>query len=151
MMTLQALIATVESAGNPHAIRFEQKYFDKIWGVYRDQRRINIEAGVARDRNKCSLVTGFMIASTSFGQFQMMGFNLYSREFDYPKDVATFLTSYGDQRDLFDKFVKNRGINFSIEDLANDPAKRMQFAMAYNGAAVYADRLEKELRKSWVF
>jgi hypothetical protein len=70
----------------------------------------------------------------------MMGSNLY--DLDYSGRIATFVGSEYLQQQFFEAFLRQRNINYSLEDVIQNKEKRERFALKYNGdKRVYADRM----------
>jgi len=144
MLTLEELIADIESAGNKYAMRFEPHVFDRT----QSSTRYGVMVNIARARNKCSRDTARVIISTSWGKFQIMGFNLYDpASLDYPSSVGQYMATDTDQAETFKTFCLNKGIYFSISDLL-DEALALRFARTYNGADEYAKKIMSRLATS---
>ena len=139
-MDLCRIISTIESAGNNWAMRFEPAVYQRMqdgafeWEVARTKRA-----------NKCSLNTAQMIAATSWGQFQIMGFNLYGF-LAYENTAGYFLTDETAQRQTFQDFITHKGIAFTPAQLA-DKETREKFALRYNGSKAYAVKIASLLGK----
>lgn len=73
-----------------------------------------------------------MIYSTSWGAAQMMGFNLYG-SLEYKRPVWEFGDDQIAQVAMFELFCKQKGIEFTADALATNPADRSLFARKYNG------------------
>lgn len=136
--TLAHLVGQIESGNWYGAIRFEPHvYFACLNGKYQNS------FAKARSVNRCSKETACAIVATSWGRFQIMGFNVY----DYlglNMPVATFLGDREAQEDAFWNFVMRRKIDYSLDDLCVE-AKRLRFARTYNGSLTYADKISKTL------
>jgi hypothetical protein len=143
-MTLRVadIISTIESNGNLGAMRFEPGVYAKI-----GDKAYAYALSHASSLNKCNLNTAEMICCTSWGKFQMMGFNLYGTQFGYPNSIAEYLASEEQQEAMFAKYVCAKGIEYSINDLATVPQYREAFALRYNGALSYADKILAQLRQ----
>lgn len=136
---LARLIAQIESDHNLSAIRFEPKTYAKV-----ESSTGSLILSIAKI-NRCSLPTARMIYSTSWGAYQLMGFNWY----------ALGLTSYVDsiflsdslQRDFFFKFLTQRGINKTLSDIMSSDESINHFALMYNGSTQYADRMKQVYRE----
>jgi hypothetical protein len=132
---LRRIIRSIESSGNNHAMRFERKIFNRITNAPNPL----IESAIVK-ANSCTYDTARVIYSMSWGAYQIMGFNLYSgNSIARNCSICDFLTDLTLQNDAFDAYCISRGINFSVEEMLNDPAKLKQFAVTYNGAESYAD------------
>lgn len=133
-MDLSHVIMGIESSGNAHALRFESALYEKatlgtIWSTIAQV-------------NKCTLVTARMIAYTSFGLYQIMGFNLYTLGLNV--DIGDYLGDAVLQSQLFAEFLALKGINFTLQELLTDPVKMSKFATTYNGSIKYADSIRNK-------
>jgi N-acetylmuramidase len=146
--TLADAVAMVESSGNPHAIRFEPSlYAAQIASPTPTEYQPAIDRIQAI--HQCSHETAVMMAMTSWGRYQLMGFNLYSPDgFAYGRDVAVFLESDRDQLDAFGWFIGANHIDWAAEQMLVDPTLIVRFAIAYNGPgdpSEYCARLKAAL------
>ncbi len=136
---LQAVIMAIESSGNLCALRFEPSIFDGRAAPITSQH-------VAR-LHGCDLITGHVITATSWGLFQIMGFNLYSGAHPWTSTVFDFLNSPSAQIAFFQQWLTDRGMAFTLADLLADPEKLNAFAEFYNGnAQAYAPAILREAR-----
>lgn len=149
--TTAELIREIESARDTYAIRFEPHIYDRFRhsispGVQAPGDMI-ILSNISRSHNKCSMPTACMIASTSWGEFQIMGYRLYDPQIcDYRDNVFLFQAMYKRQEAAFDLFLKHFGIDFTIEQLRADNAKVEKFAAVYNGdITAYSSRIYRGL------
>ncbi len=94
-ITLAQCIAQVESSGNPFAVRFEPALFNGSAQFLSIQDRLPAWADEQTQR---------MINCTSWGAFQIMGFNLY--DLGYPLAPWDFLGSTEDQEHYLWKFFE---------------------------------------------
>jgi len=141
MTTLEAIISDIESGGNRYALRFEPHVYERAQTLNRYAPMVNL----ARGRNKCSLETARVIIATSWGKFQIMGFNLYDPNgINYPDPVGVYLNDDMVQAATFRVFCQARSIYFTVDDL-RDPAFALCFAKVYNGADEYAKKIEQRL------
>lgn len=122
---LAQVISRIESSDNPHAMRFESEIFN----------RQRYESNVPRIQSihRCSTVTARMISATSFGAFQIMGFNLYAPG-GIQCDIADYMGNPVQQLASFKRFLQLNGLDESDENLLNQD-KRLRFARVYNGDA----------------
>jgi hypothetical protein len=130
------LIARIESSGNPRALRFEPGVFANLSSGNLTPAHARIVSTI-QDAHHCNVATAKVIYSTSYGLFQLMGFNLYD-ESDSPiqTDVFGYCSDPLAQVAKFDAFVTKRGIAYTSAELASDPTKRGTFARIYNGDPV---------------
>lgn len=137
---LRAIARWCESDGNYRALRFERKTFNSIT----DRGTTPVLIAIARI-NKCSIDTARVIYSTSFGAYQIMGFNLYNG-LGLTVDISTYLWDEKTQDNMYDKFVTQNDISYSVSDLKSNNEKLMRYAIRYNGSSVYADRVLKAIK-----
>lgn len=133
---LRHILALVESSGNMHAQRFERATFNKITAQGTSPVLIAIQKA-----NQCNADTARTIYSTSYGTWQEMGFNIYSRIGGYTKSIAEFLTSLTDQQTLYANYLVEDNINLPWAVLKADSAKLDHFSILYNGSTAYSDRV----------
>lgn len=137
-LTFPELIARVESAGRYDAMRFEPLTFAR-WLAWRSSRATLARIMLA---NRCSAPTAHVIACTSWGAFQIMGFNLYSENIACGS-VGNFLASKTAQLTQFAKFCEQNHCVYTLDDM-HDESKRLAFARVYNGPGnptAYAARI----------
>jgi len=137
---LERIIGSIESANDYGAIRFEPKVYARIEGG-----SFEWEVARAKRANKCSRATARMICATSWGRFQIMGFNLYGF-IGLTDPIADYLHNVKVQSTAFETFVKHNHIEFSPDEL-RDKITREKFAKIYNGSLAYAVKIETELSK----
>jgi len=138
-MDIKEVIKEIESSGNKQAIRFEPHFYESL-----EKRKIN-DMAIQRIQkiHRCSYFTALMIASTSWGLFQIMGYNLYFYSLT-EKTVFEFLFDEAEQEKAFEKFIQIKSINFSIEEMRSDPEKIRKFAKVYNGDTEgYSRKIER--------
>lgn len=140
-VNLARVIADVESNSRYGALRFERRVFNRIT----DQGSTPVTVAIAKACN-CSSDTAKMIYSTSWGAFQIMGFNIYDKAIGYTGDISTFLFNQDTQVAAFNTFIKTKGIEYSIEDL-KDEHTRNTFAVTYNGSTDYAVRVLASMKR----
>ncbi len=144
MVTLESIISDIESAGNRYAMRFEPHVYERTQITTRYDAAVN----AAKARNKCSLETARVIVATSWGKFQVMGFNLYDPNgLNYPGFVGAYTNSDTDQVATFKTFCQAKNIYFTPSDLLDD-ALALRFARVYNGADEYAKKITERLARS---
>jgi hypothetical protein len=139
--TLADLVAQVESDSYPDAIRFEPGTFaepDTSWAM-----RPGVIAAITQ-ANHCSHDTARMIAATSWGSWQLMGFNIYHPDSPVNKcPIAQYLNMPSLQRKSFDWLAGTFKSQYLFSDMS-DPDKRADFAFQWNGPGnitEYAARL----------
>jgi len=130
-ITLGDCVAYVESRNNPLAMRYEPNFST---------------SQNARDIISRLAVNGFMdentadiIAATSWGQYQIMGENLWTI-CGYKGTIAAYITDPGKQYETFQNFIEHIG----YKDAPFNPTAKIynaRFAIAYNGSEQYAQAL----------
>ena len=145
-MRLPNLISEIESSHRPVAIRFEPHVYSRTGdGRYAEA----VEA--ARDVHGISFDTARMVVSTSWGFYQIMGFNLWAPRnvggLEYKATYFDFLDDVEVQNNCFKMFCEDRKIYFSIEQMAKEKSVRELFAKKYNGSIKYADKIERILKR----
>ena len=128
MADLAGVIKSIESGGNPHALRFEPDAYAN-WNWVPAMDRI-------KAKHACSEKTARMIGCTSWGLYQIMGINIFDPRLPAidPVDVIDFVNDVGLQEAAFTAFLNLRGINFALDDLLADQDKLRIFAITYNGS-----------------
>lgn len=140
-LSLADLVAYIESRGSNSAIRFEPDTYNKFTNGAPIPKEASVILARIRTANNCSIHTAAMIYSSSWGKFQLMGFNVYA-DVDYSRPVGEFLCCQTDQNARFAAFLKRNGLfNYNPAMLAQDQAQRSHFAMAYNGSIDYANAI----------
>lgn len=143
--TLFQVIAWVETKHNSMALRFEPATYEKL-SVNRTDSQKQIIANIMK-KNACSWGTALMIYSTSWGETQLMGFNIYGPSVDYQGNVVNFCMSETAQKSGFDLFLKQVKLSdIAVDKLAVSKVTRMRFALAYNGSPTYADEIVAALK-----
>lgn len=137
---LSKIIGWVESKNNPYAYRFEPFVYKKLSAPTPSQ--ILILGNIVRV-HQCTMESAKIIYSSSFTQYQLMGFNLYG-SLGYVSSVFHLSANDSDQLSMFAKFVSANRIDFTIADLQNANT-RSKFAAIYNGAPSYSDLIEQAL------
>lgn len=144
-LPLHDLIAWGETNANCKLFRFEPATYGKI-STARDDSQKELIAAIQL-HNAISWGSALMVYSTSWGDAQLMGFNLYGPKCSYQKSVIDFLCSLDDQREMFAKFIEGDSVmNVTVAELAALPSLRLQFARHYNGADEYTHVIEASLR-----
>ena len=123
------VIASIESNNRREAIRYERAVHQQVInGLY--------ESSVNECRKwqpSCSLYTARMICSTSWGLYQIMGFNIYDTRFMFRKTLVEFLESTGEQTLLLEQFLNSKDINYRVDAMLADAAMLERFVRLYNG------------------
>lgn len=137
---LSSVIAWIESRGDVYALRFEPS-------IYAGSRFVDYKLlQTIQACNNCDENTARVIASTSWGAFQVMGFDLYNAPINYRGHIANFLCDPIKQTQTFNDFVDTRGIDYTVSDLAASQNRREHFALLYNGAISYAENIVQSLQ-----
>jgi len=137
--SLERVIRYVESSNDPHALRFEPGTYENLGAL--SSAQIALLDKIAHF-NKCDFATAKVIYSSSFGYYQMMGFNIYSLGFG--DNIFSFCDSDAYQEDIFTDFLDSRAINLPWSELKADQTKLLNFARVYNGPGdpqAYAARM----------
>lgn len=143
-MKLRDLISRVESNDNPYAQRFEPAVANRS---HSDAMLRAIK--VAHDDNHCNWTTANIIASTSYGRYQIMGFNLYGT-LGVTQPVIQWAADPAAQDAAFTKYCSLGGYNADAEVPLDDTAWLLKWAAYYNGPgdpAAYVQRLREEASK----
>lgn len=147
MATVGDIIGAIESDNNPSAIRFEYLTFENSVNVGEIIDAI-------RECNLCDLATARMIYSTSWGEFQIMGKELYDpRVCAYRNSIARYLVQSSDQDVTFNSYLFRMPLGIKLKSespasLFSDPNLRAHFARLYNGPGnfqEYADKIKAAL------
>lgn len=142
---LFTVIATVESAINYRAVRFEPATYERLSASRSDSQKAII--ATIQLVHGCSWGTALMIFSTSFGATQIMGFNLYGQRSSYRDSFFAFCDDDMEQLNSFYEFVgHDPKTNVSPKVLASSASARIAFAMTYNGSPSYADNIVAALK-----
>jgi hypothetical protein len=141
-MKLPELIARAESNNNPWAMRFEPHVMKRMKpnGIVQHIKGIH----------GCSRATAEMIYSTSWGLYQIMGFNLYGK-LGLELPIWQFLEAPEKQHKAFEQFCKAESIWRESDIPANAELFLLEFACTYNGPhlpVAYANRLQDILARS---
>lgn len=136
---LSSVIGWIESRNDPFALRFEPKVF--AGSRFVDYALLQ----VIQQCNDCSEDTARVIASTSWGAYQVMGFNLYNSPFNFRGKIAAFFCDAIKQLQIFNDYVDAKNIAYTVSDLASSSLKREHFGLLYNGSTNYADSIIESL------
>jgi len=138
---LAQIIARVESTDNISAYRFEPGIFA---GDSVRNRNADIIERITR-LNDCDIDSARVIFSSSYGLYQIMGFNIYASA---RADIGSVLDFWEDsalQGKLFFDFLTSHGINYTWSQLKSSPFLLAQFARVYNG---YASRYSLAMKQA---
>lgn len=131
---LSDVIAWIESRGNPHALRFEPSVYSRLTNGAMTPAHAAIVKRIVSIHN-CSIPTAQVIYSTSYGLYQLMGFNLYADDSvnSTDLDVVSFCANTKEQTRVFNAFVSRETINVTPKQMAENANVRGMFADFYNG------------------
>jgi hypothetical protein len=153
VVKLERVVALVESGNNPEAFRFEPTVFahEKLT----DDHSPEAAAKLILDTEKlheCSPDSARVILSSSWGKYQLMGFNLWP--LGYMGTIWEFLSKPADQDLMFEEFVLEGGFYQSELDdagwLLTAETRALSFARFYNGLGnpqAYLEKLQAGLKK----
>lgn len=146
MSTIADVIAIVESSNNQKAIRFEPLTYNN------NVNKVNNIITIIQNANKCSLGTARMIYCSSFGKYQIMGFNLYNpASCALGINIVDYLNSSSLQDSTFYSFLKSAHLDPNIytpQAMANNPNLQVQFGNVYNGnGTAYAVGIKNALHQ----
>jgi len=135
--SLADVIGEIESSNNPSAIRFEPS-------VYAGGKNESVIQAIMA-ANDCDRDTACVLYACSFGEFQIMGFNLWGETnlLGSTCTLAHYLIDQDLQADTFDHFLILNNIDWSLSQLLADPEKLDRFAAVYNGSLVYAETIRQ--------
>jgi len=133
------LIAFVESGYDPHALRFEE-YFYRILKSHDED--INKVAEI----NVCSKNTARMICATSWGLYQLLGYNIYIN-LGYDDRIFNFLKDLTLQLEYFKNFVKRIAVNESYDTFVGNIISELEMLFNFDIKAD-PDYLKKIYRKN---
>lgn len=141
---LADLIAGVESNHDLYAIRFEPKVYMRI----ATQSPSGAILRIAKI-NQCSLSTARMIYSTSWGAWQLMGFNWYALGFSSPiTSIFVPNACHEIQEHFFFEFLTSIGKNDTLANIMASDESLNMFALKWNGSTAYADRMRQAAKYS---
>jgi len=133
---LNDLIGWIESKNDFKAFRFEPVVYARLSRFTDDSRPLLLQRIV--NANNCSFGTARMIYSTSWGAYQIMGFNLYGQALDCKAKIADLLGDQMIQSLMFDRFLKTINADgMTPRALALSPLARERLALKYNGSREY--------------
>jgi hypothetical protein len=155
MPSLADVIADVETGGNQFAERFEPAPFIKQWQATALTGYNPIIDAIqkihAAAYGTCSHGTAMRICFTSFGRYQIMGFNIWGApDFPYRSTYQSYQENVPAQDGTFLHFLNRAGINFTLADLVADGEKAKKFVTTYNGPGgwpIYWQRMQQSMRR----
>ena len=122
-ITLIDVIAELESSNNQYALRFESE----LMLITYNSEILN----TIIKYNQCDEITAKMIYNTSWGLYQIMGFNLYSM--GLKTNVIAYCAEKSIQTIYFIQFLSENNINFKIQDMLQNNNLMASFIKTYNG------------------
>jgi N-acetylmuramidase-like protein len=126
---LLAVLSRVESSDNQYAMRFEPAVFGRAPNF---QLR-----SLVQKCNHCSQATAQMIYSTSWGQYQIMGFNIYTY---FRGSIWEWMNEPDQQKITLCRFLDENGvIDYTLDTLMSNVERRMKFIRIYNGPGAMED------------
>jgi hypothetical protein len=130
------IIAQVESSGNPYAYRFEPTVFDSLRvGALTPVHLVIINK--IMKIHSCNQSSAEVIYSSSYGLYQLMGFNIYG-ECGYDKSIFAYLNDSLTQTALFESLLSHMGLSdITASMLAGNEFARHEFGLRYNGSIAY--------------
>lgn len=130
---LARALASVESSRNQWALRFEPVLYARAaWAGHGDVIARIVSA------NHCSVATAEMIFCSSFGLYQIMGENLYSR-CNVHASVGEYLATVDYQNEALAGELGALALTDTAAVLLADPDRLDRFAAFYNGPGDVAD------------
>ena len=138
---LSDVVAQVESNNNPLAMRFEEAAYKANSPTAASHLAIHRYA----TGGYVSLYTAHMIAYTSWGKYQIMGYNLYGK-CGWQHPLADFLITDDAQIAMFRRFIAPKFSDVPFPTMAEH--ELLAFAKMYNGnGPVYSDALKTAYRE----
>jgi hypothetical protein len=125
-MQLCDVVAIVESSNNPHCMRFEPALYASP-----PEWIVNQLPAIKRAHPWASDDTVKLVATSSFGYYQILGANIWS--LGYTSDFMTYLNDDIDQRTVFTKFIVAHGFSAADDCTQWSIQKFQEFAAFYNG------------------
>lgn len=140
---LADVIARVESGNFAGAIRYEEASHANIVARFGSYASIAQNAMTA---NKCNQSTACVLLATSWGKFQIMGFNLYASDVcNIREPLSAYLANEPFQEMSFNKYCVARHCDtYDVAALRTSLQTRSDFARLYNGTGnipAYASKI----------
>lgn len=104
---ISKVIRYVESGNFKYAMRFEEKLYNSLKGNFKKENQI---VKRIKDIHYCSIDTARMIASCSWGYYQILGLNIYSL-CGYNDLIFKFVEDDNIQEEAFRRFCELRKIS----------------------------------------
>jgi len=104
---ISKVIRYVESGNFKYALRFEEKVYNSLKGNFRKENQI---INRIKDIHYCSEDTARMIASCSWGYYQILGLNIYSL-CGYNDLIFKFIEDDNKQEEAFYRFCELKKIS----------------------------------------
>jgi N-acetylmuramidase len=138
------VIAWVESKGDQHAFRFEPGVYAGLATTNGTESAIlNVIASI----HNCSASTARVLYSSSFGLYQIMGFNLYGGKNPIKTTVFEYMNDAVAQVQQFSNFIEQKGLIVTPETLAESAQVRLHFGAVYNGnGQAYSNAIAQALK-----
>jgi len=137
--TLAKIIANVESNNHLKAVRFEPKLFTSWKNKLLRFKRIEIF-------NKCNWETALMIGATSWGKYQILGYNLWEM-LGYDHDFIMYLCSEDHQDKMFRNFISIIAKESDVEIFCDKILKQLEF-LKLNKVHELGNRLKEFLKET---
>jgi hypothetical protein len=130
---LTDVIAWVESKGDPYAFRFEPATYANLANPSAVQKGI---IATIQTIHNCSYESAKVIYSSSFGKYQIMGFNLFAPKLSLCESAFKFMGDSATQDAMFTKLIASMALSSLTPDtLASSLWNRQHFGAIYNGNA----------------
>jgi len=142
-ISLADVIAYVESKDDAYAFRFEPATYANLSNPSVASKQIIAQIQSAHN---CSYQSALVIYSSSFGKYQIMGFNLFG-QLKLGISAFEFMGDAGTQDKMFWHFAMQKKLDtYTPDSLAASEQARVYFGMIYNGNGnAYAQQIENAL------
>lgn len=144
--TLADVIGSIESDDHPARLRFEPALYARIAAGYLAPQYSALVRAI-QIANVCSAQTACMIAATSWGEWQILGENIYAPPCNYKNSIAQYLDTIEDQRLTFNRFITARNINYDLATISASPDLARRIATVYNGPGNVDDYASRILQR----
>lgn len=143
---LAEVIAIIESSGLHYAAKFETHLFWSWNNVAQTPGQRAVIAAVKSANGNCDDDTAKMIACTSWGYYQLLGENIWVDAETQSVTLSDYLCDVdGIQNRCLAKFLTQKGINYTLQDILNSPDLMTTFVTKYNGpgnVAAYSAKIK---------